>query len=256
MLYFFLSRFLLDPAAWVLYLMITALIAGHHGRRKLQDGLIAGASLFLIALFILPIDNIMSRPLEDAYPRPPLPARVDGIVVLDGALNSDVFATRHVLGENGSTTRLIAGAELARRFPNAKLIYSGTSGETPQDQLREHTAAVALLEALDIPPERTIFESTSRNTGEDLANSMKLVHPKPGEIWMLVTSAVHMPRAMAVAKRLGWQMTPWPSSYISPLGPDDLRVGDPSDSFHNFDVALHEWVGLVTYRLTGRTGGS
>ncbi|HJW41993.1 MAG TPA: YdcF family protein [Rhizomicrobium sp.] len=255
MLYFFLSRFLLDPTAWVLSLMIAALIAGHYRRRKLQDGLIVGAGLFLVALFLFPLDYIVARPLENAYPRPPLPAHVDGIVVLDGALNSDVFATRHVLGENGSTMRLIAGAELARRFPNAKLIYSGTSEETPQDRLREHMTAVSLLEALDIPPGRTIFESTSRNTGEDLANSMKLVHPKPGEIWMLVTSAVHMPRAMAVAKRLGWQMTPWPSNYISPTGGDDLRIGDPSDSFHNFHAALHEWVGLAVYRLTGRGGG-
>jgi uncharacterized SAM-binding protein YcdF (DUF218 family) len=252
MIYALLIRYLLDPAAWVLYLLIAALIAGHYRRQQLQQGLLAGAAVFLLALLILPLGEILARPLENRYPRPPLPAHVDGIVILDDGLNTGVFATRGVMGENGSTMRMIAGADLARRFPGARLIYSGTSGGSAAQRQAELAAAENFMATLGLAPQRTIFERTSRDTGENLVNSMNLVHPKKTETWMLVTSAVHMPRAMAIAGRLGWKMLPWPSDYISPARPRGFKLSYPSGGLLSLDRALHEWIGLVVYRLTGR----
>ncbi len=99
-----------------------------------------------------------------------------------------------------------------------------------------------------------LYERTSRDTGENLLNSMKLVRPKPGETWMLVTSAVHMPRAMAIARKLGWTMVPWPSDYISAAS-GSVYLGFPADGLVDIDNALHEWIGLAVYRLTGRAEG-
>jgi uncharacterized SAM-binding protein YcdF (DUF218 family) len=253
MIYAILIRYLFDPVAWVLYLLVAALIAGHYHQQGLQRGLIAGAAIFLLALMILPLGEILARPLENQYPRGSLPAHVDGIVILDGGLNAGIFATRGVTGENNSTLRLIAGADLGRRFPNAKLIFSGTSSSDPTRQKVEHEAAANLLGRLGIAPERMLYERTSRDTGQNLANSMALARPKPGETWMLVTSAVHMPRAMAIADKLGWKMLPWPSDYISTRGPHGgLKLAYPSDGLLNIDRALHEWIGLIVYRLGNR----
>ena len=253
MLYLILSRYLFDPLAWVLYLMFAALVAEHFKRAKLHRALLGIAAVFLFALMILPLDQDLARPLEDQYPRPARPMHVDGIVILDGGLASGIFASRGVIGPNATAARMIAGADLARRFPGAKLVYSGTSDLAPAIQARERATATFLMAALGISPARVIWDLRSRDTGENLVNSQQLVHPKPGETWMLVTSAVHMPRAMAIASKLGWQMTPWPADYISTSGPGpSFQIEYPSKGLMNFDNALHEWVGLAVYKLTGR----
>jgi uncharacterized SAM-binding protein YcdF (DUF218 family) len=251
MLYLLLTHYLLDPVAWVLYLLVAALIADHYRRPRLQHGLIAGAVLFLLGLMLLPAAELLARPLENEYPRPALPAHVDGIVILDGGLNSDIFATRGVMGENGSTMRINAGAELARRYPDAKLVYSGSSNSA---LAQERAAAESQFRAFGISPGRTLYEQTSRDTGESFTELLKLVHPRAGQTWVLVTSAVHMPRAMAIARKAGWTMLPWPSDYIAPANPRlVLRLGYPSEGLVGFDRALHEWVGLVYYRLRNRS---
>jgi uncharacterized SAM-binding protein YcdF (DUF218 family) len=233
--------------------LIAAVVAGQvFNNTELQKGLVIGAAAALFALMVIPFDQMLARPLENQYPRPALPAHVDGIVVLDGGLTPNIFLSRGVTGANPSALRMLAGAELARRFPHAKFVFSGTSGRTPIDREREHKAAEAFLLALGVAPGRTIFERTSRDTGQNLANSRKQLQPKDGETWLLVTSAVHMPRAMAIAGKIGWKMVPWPSDYISTARGGGVRIAYPSEGLMGFDAALHEWVGYVAYRLAGR----
>jgi len=256
MIYFVLTRYLFDPVAWVFYLMVAALIAGHYRRAKTQDHLTAIAALLLVCLMVLPVDQVLSRPLENQYPRrPPPPAHVDGIVILDNSANAQVFATRHVQGPNAGVIRILAGADLARRYPSATLIYSGTAGGTPGQRAAELAAVQNVFALTGIAPGRITFERTSRDTGENLANSMKLVHPGKDQTWILVTSAIHMPRAMAIARKLGWKMVPWPSDYISTPTGRGYRIAYPSEGLMDVDRALHEWIGLLFYRLTGRASG-
>ncbi|HWD29376.1 MAG TPA: YdcF family protein [Rhizomicrobium sp.] len=253
MLYLIATRYLFDPLAWVLYAMIAAVIAGQvFHNTELQKGLIVLATVALFALMIVPFDQYLARPLEDRYPRPALPAHVDGIVVLDGGMNPRVFLTRGVTGENPSVMRMLAGAELARRYPQAKFIFSGNTGHTPAQKEAEHQTAQALFAAMGVPAGRTLYEITSRDTGENLINSRKLANAKDGETWVLVTSAVHMPRAMAIARRIGWTMIPWPSDYISAAQGGGIRIAYPSDGLLDMDRAIHEWVGEAAYRLSGR----
>src|ERR1700744_235526 len=125
MLYLIITRYLFDPLAWVLYVLIAAVIAGQvFHNSELQKGLIILASVALFALMVVPFDQFLARPLENQYPRPALPAHVDGIVVLDGGMNPRVYLSRGVTGENPSVLRMLAGAELARRYPTAKFIFS------------------------------------------------------------------------------------------------------------------------------------
>ena len=78
-----------------------------------------------------------------------------------------------------------------------------------------------------------------------------MAQPKPGETWLLVTSATHMRRSMGIARRIGWAMVPWPSDYDSA----DSTLQPLGFASHNMEVmntALHEWIGLLVYSLRGR----
>ncbi len=253
MLYTALTHYPIDPMFWVLLLLAGALVAYRYKRHDLHLALIASAIVLLLALAIVPFDEIAARPLENQYRRPPWPAHVDGIVVLDGGLQPGIFASRGVPGENPSVMRILAGVEAARRYPQAKFVYSGSSGTDSGTRQAGARTMNALLSAMGVAPGRTLFEDRSRDTGENLVNSMKLVHPRPGETWLLVTSATHMPRAMAIAAKLGWRMVPWPSDYLSTrearIGP---RLRYPSEGLAGIDQSLHEWIGLAVYRLTNR----
>jgi uncharacterized SAM-binding protein YcdF (DUF218 family) len=81
-----------------------------------------------------------------------------------------------------------------------------------------------------------------------------LVDPKPGERWLLVTSAWHMPRSIGIFRRVGFTVEPWPVDYRTADAWDLLRLFDaPADGLKRLDTATREWVGLLIYRLTGRT---
>ena len=246
-----LTLYLLDPVVLVLLAVVVALAAGRYGH-ALQQRLLAGIAAVLFCLAVLPVDEWLARPLENEYPRPALPARVDGIVILDGGVQWRVFATRDVQGHNTSVFRILAGADLARRFPAATLVYSGApNSHNPRVQAAARATVDDLVATAGVAPARVRFEQASRDTAENLANSMKLVRPRPGQTWMLVTSAVHMPRAMAIARKLGWTMVPWPSDYISDAA-GVFHFTLASTELANLGAAIHEWIGIMFYRLTGR----
>jgi len=61
-----------------------------------------------------------------------------------------------------------------------------------------------------------------------------------------------MPRAMAVARKLGWNMVPWPSDYITAPGDNGAAMFDVSGNLGLTDFAMHEWIGMLAYRLSGK----
>ena len=110
-----------------------------------------------------------------------------------------------------------------------------------------------LLEGLGILGDRVVLEPNSRNTAENAAFTKELVKPKPGELWLLVTSAQHMPRAVGCFRRVGFPVEAYPVGWRTGR---DGYLGSPStfgDSLARFDSATHEWVGLFAYWITGRT---
>ena len=119
---------------------------------------------------------------------------------------------------------------------------------------KEGDFAGEALESLGIPKSRLTIERQSRNTLENAEFSKALVSPKPGERWLLVTSAYHMPRSVGLFRKAGFPVEPYPI---------DWRIGARDDLF-NFmnvavdgmsrtDIAVREWLGLIVYRLSGKT---
>jgi uncharacterized SAM-binding protein YcdF (DUF218 family) len=98
------------------------------------------------------------------------------------------------------------------------------------------------------------MEGRSRTTYENAAFTRPLIHPAPGERWLLVTSAYHMPRAMGVFRAQGLNLEAYPVDWRTRGWADAKRPFlTLSGGLGRLDTAVHEWVGLIGYRLTGRT---
>jgi uncharacterized SAM-binding protein YcdF (DUF218 family) len=148
---------------------------------------------------------------------------------------------------------MTALVELARRFPNARVIFSGGSAAL-FPQATEAEFALRLFERLGLPPGRVIAEDNSRNTVENARFSKEVAKPKPGERWLLVTSAYHLPRAMGVFRKAGFPVEAYPVDWRTRGARDVLRPFPTlGDGLRRTDTAVREWVGLLMYRLTGRS---
>ena len=114
--------------------------------------------------------------------------------------------------------------------------------------------ALRLLESLGIPRARITLEDRSRNTVENAVLSKAIAQPKPGERWLLVTSAHHLPRAVGVFRKAGFPVEAYPVDWRT-RGPEDaLRpFASVGDGLRRSDTAVREWVGLAVYWLTGRS---
>jgi uncharacterized SAM-binding protein YcdF (DUF218 family) len=217
---------------------------------------LAFASLIVLAIFGLsPVGNALMIPLEDRFPRwDAARGAPDGIIVLGGAISPDVSAARDEVALNEAAERLTVAAELARRHPAVRIVFSGGSGALIYDEGAEAPFALRLLEDLGIPRARILLEDRSRNTVENAIFSKALIQPKPGERWLLVTSAHHLPRAIGVFRKMGFPVEPYPVDWRTRGAADALRpFATLGDGLRRSDTAVREWVGLAVYWLTGRS---
>lgn len=220
------------------------------------------ATFLVLALAILgglglsPLPNLLILPLEERFPvfvddgRP-----VDGIVLLGGAEMPQIWAGRGIPAFNDSGERVIAFADLARRYPQARLVFAGGSGALRQQQdFIEARMMRDVMPMLGVDPARVTYEDKSRNTEENAVFAREMLQPKPGERWLLVTSASHMPRAVGVFRAAGFPVTAAPTDFRT-TGWADMKEPFSRLSFglNQADIAVREWIGLIAYRLTGRT---
>jgi uncharacterized SAM-binding protein YcdF (DUF218 family) len=195
----------------------------------------------------------MLNPLEERFPRPVLPESVSGIVVLGGGFEGAINLARGGYELNSGGDRFVEAAILARRFPEARVAVSGGTGTLFLQGEADADIAPRLLTALGIAPDRLILENRSRNTYENALFTKRLVSPRAGETWLLITSAFHMPRSMALFRKAGFPVLPWPVDYRT-SGVEGVGVfrDNPADSLQNLTMAIREWIGLLAYRLSGR----
>ncbi|MDQ0395919.1 YdcF family protein [Labrys monachus] len=217
-----------------------------------------GASIVLLAVFGLsPAGNLMLAPLEDRFPPAAIAPGTDiaGIIVLGGAVDTHLASMRHQSGLNDSAERMTVVPALARLYPQARIIFTGGIGlpSLTQNDVPEATVAKQLFESFGIPDERMVFESKSRDTYENAQFTRDLLQPAPGQRYLLVTSAFHMPRAMGLFRKAGFDVLPYPVNYRTAGPADDwLPFFNVGDGLRQSNVASHEWLGLLGYRLAGR----
>ncbi len=222
---------------------------------RLASWLIVTSLVLMAIAGLSPLGNALILPLEQRF-RPWDAARgpPDGIVVLGGAISPDISAARGAVALDEAAERITVTAELARLYPDARIIVSGGSNAPIFDDGVEAALAVRQLEALGVAPERITAEEQSRNTIENAVFSRLIATPKPGERWLLVTSAYHMPRAMAAFRAAGFPVEAYPVDWRTRGLIDVVRpFASLGDGLRRTDTAMHEWVGLLAYRLTGET---
>ena len=174
--------------------------------------------------------------------------------MLGGGFEASVNLARGGYELSASGDRFVEAAVLARRLPDAKIVISGGSGSLVLDGDTDAATAPRMLTALGVAPERLILEGKSRDTFENAQFTKEMVKPLPGETWLLVTSAFHMPRSMGLFRKAGFDVTPWPVDYRT-TGKEGfgLAQDNPIDSLEITQFAVREWLGLLAYRLSGRT---
>lgn len=250
--------FFLAPSNLLAAITGLGILAAFFARtRAIGLGMAAAGVIATFALGLSPLPSLALNVLESRYP--PLPvdgfARVDGIVVLGGAISQDATMDlgQPVLNEAGE--RITTAAILARAHPQARLLLSGGSGALLQDdRFSEAEATARVLADLGVDPARFVIEDRSRDTFENARFSRALADPQPGEVWLLVTSAWHMPRSMAVFQAEGFDVVPFPVDFRT-VGGQELTRGfrSVSSGLMRLDIAAREYLGLLAYRLTGRT---
>lgn len=222
---------------------------------RLASWLIVTSLVLLVIAGLSPLGNVLILPLEQRFPPwDPSHGPPDGIVMIGGVIDPDVSIARGTIALDDAAARLVATVELARRYPKARIVLSGGTDALIFNAAPEAGVALREFETLGIAHERISVEEQSRNTVENAVFSRLVANPQPGERWLLVTSAYHMPRAMGVFRAACFAVEAFPV---------DFRTRGPLDAFQPFyyatgglrrtDLAMHEWVGLLAYRLTGKT---
>lgn len=216
--------------------------------------------LFVSIIFVLigatPIAGLSLQKLENWYPRPhhtQLPDKIDGIIVLGGMLDAQTSASRDYPIYNANANRFIDFLILHKKYPDAKAVITGGQGALFQADTTPNSFLRQTLQNLGYSPDEFIFEDMSKNTYENMVESKNLIKPKQGESWILVTSAFHMPRAVAVFCSNGWPVIPYPAGHhTSKRKSGSLSLG-VLDQFYKLHIALREGIGIVAYRLFDKT---
>lgn len=210
--------------------------------------------LLLIVCSLSPLPYLALVPLEARFPRwdgaGPAPS---GIIVLGGAIDPALSLAHEAPIFTAGVDRLIAASQLVRRFPHVRIVFTGGSGEMFSDA-READWANSAFEALGVAADRITLERTARNTYENATFTKNLLGPDARGKWVLVTSAFHMPRAVAVFRAAGFDVQPLPVGWKT-LGTEGILTfpGFNLGALGLLDLATKEWIGLAAYRLTGRT---
>lgn len=258
-MYFYLSKTLGDlavPSNFVLLIIICSLLLWRSRFAKFGRRMTIVGVILLLVGGLLPIGNVLLLPLENRFP-PWNPSRgaPTGIIVLGGVINTHISFLRNEISLGPAASRLVAAVELYRRYPNARVVFSGGNSNVIFKGASEARFAALFLKNMGVPDNAIAIDGVSRNTMENAVNAKKIADPKPGDHWILITSASHMPRAMGLFRAAGFPVEACPVDYktggwhdLASL-PSFSLLGD----FTRLDLATHEWEGLFIDWITGRT---
>lgn len=220
--------------------------------RRLGRALSVTAVVGLVFIGVSPLPQIMLRPIEDRFPIVSDAGRIDGIVVLGGA----VGLSRGQVAFNDAASRMTTAVALALAHPEARIVFTGgDAGFFDRGEETEAEAASKLFRLAGIAADRVVLEDQSRNTRENALFTRRLIAPKPGERWLLVTSAFHMPRAMGCFRAVGLDLEAYPVDFRTDGDARDYwrPSGHFAESMRAADLAAKEWIGLLAYWAAGYT---
>lgn len=255
------SRLLFPLPLTVLILVAGLILVWSERRRKLGAALLTAATLLLLLFSTSAFSTAILRPLEDQYP-PLGPAQLDAldwesadtIVVLAGCVVGfpDAPITRQVGGP--PLARLVEGIRLYHACPHCTLVLSGGGGcdpDAPVEVLTNYRFATAF----GVAGEDIVIERASQDTDDQARILADMLGEKP---FVIVTSASHMPRTMALLEAQGLHPIPAPTDHATGLyglfsreafGIESIYPN--SDALRATERAIYEYLGLLWFRLAG-----
>lgn len=262
-MFVFLSKFLpllVYPLGLGIILLATALLL--RRRPRLKTGLLVASLLLLLLGSNRWLSYGLARSLEWQYLPPNEVPQADVIVVLGGATESAQYP-RTAVEVNSAGDRVLHAARLYRQGKAPAILVSGGNitwlggrNMTPAEEMAD------LLTLLSVPTDAIWMQPRSQNTQEDAEYSVQLLQEKGIQRILLVTSAMHMPRSVALFRHLGVEVIPAPTDFtVTQSGWDNLFSPDPQALLVNLlpnasslsltTNALKEYLGLFVYRLRG-----
>ena len=221
--------------------------------RRRSGAAIAAVTLVALAGGALsPLGNMLLTPLEQRFPDTGFPTqRPDGIIVLGGSYDTVTHGYLSTIYLEEDTEPMAVVPDLARRYPEARIIFSG--GTDPSTSGPSEAAIVKrYFISFGIAPDRILIEEHSQTTEQNARFTADLIHPTPEARFLLVTSSYHMPRATGAFRKAGFNVIAFPVGSRT-RGWSEFWQPAPTatDNLRRLDIAVHEWLGLVAYRLSG-----
>ena len=235
---------------WLILCFLVACILPFQGLRKLLALIIF---LFILIAAILPTGTNLLTYLENQYAcYDTFPKKVDGILVLGGSTKGDIAKTREQIVLNDNAERIHYMVKAHRLFPDAKVTFAGGGKLGAEKELNESNMVRQYLSDIGVSSNRFVYEEKSKNTYENFKYAKEVVDPEPDEVWLLITSAGHMPRAMRVARKFEWDMTPYPVDYET-KGTYSVFDGlNVSKNLWDFHFAVREMLSIISYYVSGK----
>ena len=262
-MFFYLAKvvwFLLQPSTLIALLIAYGAILIWTGWARWGRRFVTVGAVLLLVAGLSPLGNVLILPLENRFPRANLDQQPPptGFIVLGGAEDRLVGKWRKAPTLNEAGERIVETVMLARKFPEAKIAFTGGDAGILYPSDSEAVGAQRMLTDMGVARDRLILEAAARDTYENavyLKTQLdRLGLLGPGKRWVLITSAYHMPRAIASFRQAGFDVEAWPVDYRTRGRADLARTFDKvSEGLRRVDVATREWVGLLAYRLAGRT---
>ena len=250
-----LARLVVAPDSFLLLALALGVILLWLGKVKWSKIILTIVALLMLFIALFPVGEWLLYPLESKYPsRPELPQQVDGIIVLGGAEDTKVSKSWGSVEIGSAVERDTTFIELARKYPEAKLVFTGGASSMVDQSTKGADIAKEFFIQQGLDTERIMFERDSRNTYENVIFTRELVQPQPDEKWVLITTAWHMPRSRGIFCKNQWDITPYPVDHYSLK--DNLFRIDLNFSAHlsKLTVGVKEWLGILAYSLTGKMG--
>lgn len=244
----------LSPVPLAIFLGVIGATLLFTRLKTLARALSTVSAFALLLMAFGPLGGLLAGPLEARFQPPPanMPPP-DGIIVLGGTIDERLSAYRDRPSLVDAAERLTEPIALKRKYPNARLVFAGGSAALRGSPYPEADAVQRFWREVGLDQNDVLYERHSRNTYENAVFARELLHPKSGERWLLVTSAMHMPRAVGVFREAGFDVIPYPVDYRTSGAAGLEFPRSPTKAMGVVEFAAHEWAGLVAYWLAGKS---
>jgi uncharacterized SAM-binding protein YcdF (DUF218 family) len=259
-------QFLIEPLNLLLLISLLALLFLALRKPIATKRLLWLSVIGFVLVGYAPIPESLARILENSIEKADIKTisneQIAGIIILGGAIRGEeITIDRGEVSILSAAERLTKGLELIRRYPNLPFIFSGFSGRVTPRGMSEADAFKQLITEqglAEITKGTAYYENQSRNTYENAIYSKKIIDQlgvsnpsiQTGS-WLLVTSATHMPRSVKIFEKQGIRIIPIPVDYQTALTLQ-WREFDVTEGAFLWNRLLHEYIGIIAYRLTGK----